>query len=286
MKLKHNKLRNPSILFELLVRQVTTDTLSNKESKAVDILKKHYNNNQIAKEYKIYKTLAEAKNLSETKANVLLNAAIEAHKKLNKAELKRQKYALIADIKENYNIDDFFKAKVDNYKTLASIYMIFEIASNSDSLDTNFESETKYRFSIIESISSSVAKKEVDPVLEKYSEFDKGTKALVYKLMVQKFNEKYSNFDKKQKKLLKEYITNSPNSSTFRNFVNSELLEVKEQIKKVSNKINDEARKVKITEVLNFVEEVPANKSVCEKDIHNLLYYYELLKEFKTETSQ
>ena len=63
MKLKHNKLRNTGLLFELLVRQITTDTLNNKESKAVDILKKNFNNTLIAKEYRIYKALLSSKNL-------------------------------------------------------------------------------------------------------------------------------------------------------------------------------------------------------------------------------
>jgi len=116
MNLKHNKIRNTGILFELLVRQITTDTLNNKESKAVDILKKHFNGSQVAKEFKIYATLANAKNLSEAKANVIINAAVDAYRKLNKTVLKTQKYELISDIKENYNIDEFFKAKVENYK--------------------------------------------------------------------------------------------------------------------------------------------------------------------------
>jgi hypothetical protein len=52
MKLKHNKLRNTGLLFELLVRQITSDTLNNRESKAVDILKNNFNNNSIAKNTK------------------------------------------------------------------------------------------------------------------------------------------------------------------------------------------------------------------------------------------
>ncbi len=278
MKLKHNKLRNTGILFELLVRQITIDTLSNKESKAVDILKKYYNNSEVSKEYKIYKALSEAKNLTESKANVLINAALDSYKRLNKSSLKKQKYSIISEIKENYNIDDFFKIKIENYKLLASIYMLFEMC-NSQEFD--FNSETKYKFSLIESISSTNNTEDKDPVLKQYESFDKGTKALVYKLMVQKFNEKYSNFDDKQKTLLKEYITNSPSSSKFRDFVNKELSLVKKEIKIKAQKVEDAVRKVKINEVLNFAEEIPDNKSVCEKDVHNLLYYYELIKEFK-----
>jgi len=277
MKLKHNKLRNPSILFELLVRQITTDTLNNRESKAVDILKKHYNNTQISKEYKIYNTLSQHRNLSEAKANVLLNIAVEAHKKLNKNSLKNQKYDLISDIKENYNIDEFFKAKVDNYKTLASIYMLFEMYGSNE---INPEEEAKHRFTIMESIADSPKSEKLDPVLETYNAMDKGTKSMVYKILVQKYNDKYSSFDDNQKTLLKEYITNISTSDTLREHINSELVKVRSALKKHTDNLKDEVRKVKMNEVFNFMEEIPSNKQVCEKDIHNLLYYYELLKEF------
>ena len=279
MKLKHNKLRNTSILFELLVRQITTDTLSNKDSKAVDILKKHYNKTNIAKEYKIYKTLAEAKNLSEAKATALINIAIEAYNSLNKNALKREKYSLIADIKESYNIDEFFKAKVDNYKTLASIYMLFEM---KDSNLVDIEKESQYRFTIMESISNVESKKEKDPVLEQYQTYDKGTKALIYKLLIQKFNEKYSYLGEDQKNLLKEYITNISTSDKLREYVNEEFSRVKKSLNKITSNLKDEVRKVKLTEVSNFIELVPENKQVCEKDIHNLLSYYSLINEFNS----
>lgn len=282
MKLKHNKLRNPAILFELLVRQITTDTLNNRESKSVDILKRHYNNTQIAKEFKIYKTLYEAKNLSEAKASILINSAIQAHSKLNKTTLRKAKYDLIADIRESYNLEEFFKSKVNNYKTLASIYMLFETV-NSDIVDPEIES--KYRFTIMESICENPNKNAKDSLLEEYNSYDKGTRSLVYKLLIQKFNEKYSDLDDNQKSLLKEYITNISTSDSLREYVNTEITKVKKGIKKQAASLKDEARKVKLNEVCNFIEEIPENKQVCEKDIHNLLYYYELLKEFKQVNS-
>ena len=278
MNLKHNKIRNTGILFELLVRQITTDTLNNKESKAVDILKKHYNGTQVAKEFKIYKTLANAKNLSEAKANVIINAAVDAYRKLNRTELKTQKYALISDIKENYNINEFFKAKVENYKTLASIYMLFEM-DRSNKVDP--ETEVKYRFAIMEDICASHAKEEKDTIIEEYNSYDKGTKALVYKLLIQKFNEKYSDLDDNQKNLLKEYISNISTTEKLKEYMNGEFVKVRTKLGKYAKSMTDEVRKVKLAEVMNFIEEIPSNRQICEKDIHNLLYYYELIKEFK-----
>ena len=44
MLIKHSKFKNTGILFELLVRQITADTLSGQNSKATVILKKYFNN--------------------------------------------------------------------------------------------------------------------------------------------------------------------------------------------------------------------------------------------------
>lgn len=278
MKLKHNKLRNTGLLFELLVRQITSDTLNNRESKAVDILKNNFNNNAIAKEYKIYKALLTNKNLSEAKANIVIESAIQAHKKLNKSLLSSQKYKLISQIKENYDIEEFFKSKIDNYKTLASVYMLFEMYQ-SDSIDP--QNEVKFKFSIMEDICAGVREAKKDPVLEEYESFDKGTKALVYKLMVQKFNEKYSEFNKNQKRLLKEYINSITTPETFKEYVNEELEKLKTKLTTLSKKVNDEVRKIKIQEVINIIKPVPQHKQVCDLDLENLLHYYELEKELE-----
>ena len=278
MKLKHNKLRNTGLLFELLVRQITSDTLNNKESKAVDILKTNFNNNAIAKEYKIYKALLTNKNLSEAKANIVIESAIQAHKKLNKSLLNSQKYKLISQIKENYDIEEFFKSKIDNYKTLASVYMIFEMYQ-SDNIDP--QNEVKYKFSIMEDICHGIKEAKKDPVLEEYESFDKGTKAMVYKLMVQKFNEKYSQFNKSQKRLLKEYINSITTPETFKEYVNEELDRLKTKLSTLSKKVNDEVRKIKIQEVINIIKPVSQHKQVCDLDLENLLHYYELEKELE-----
>jgi len=278
MKLKHNKLRNTGLLFELLVRQITSDTLNNRESKAVDILKNNFNNNAIAKEYKIYKALLTNKNLSEAKANIVIESAIEAHKKLNKSLLSSQKYKLISQIKENYDIEEFFKSKIDNYKTLASVYMLFEMYQ-SDNIDP--QNEVKFKFSIMEDICAGIREAKKDPVLEEYESFDKGTKALVYKLMVQKFNEKYSEFNKNQKRLLKEYINSITTPETFKEYVNEELEKLKTKLTTLSKKVNDEVRKIKIQEVINIIKPVSQHKQVCDLDLENLLHYYELEKELE-----
>jgi hypothetical protein len=156
--------------------------------------------------------------------------------------------------------------------------MLFEMYQ-SDSIDP--QNEVKFKFSIMEDICAGVREAKKDPVLEEYESFDKGTKALVYKLMVQKFNEKYSEFNKNQKRLLKEYINSITTPETFKEYVNEELEKLKTKLTTLSKKVNDEVRKIKIQEVINIIKPVSQHKQVCDLDLENLLHYYELEKELE-----
>ena len=52
MRIKHSKYKNTGILFELLVRQITADTLREGESPAVDLLKNYFFKSELGKELK------------------------------------------------------------------------------------------------------------------------------------------------------------------------------------------------------------------------------------------
>ncbi len=73
MKIKHSKYKNTGILFELLVRQITADTLSGKESKAIDLLKTYFVKTELGREYKLYETITKSKVLNESRAALYLN---------------------------------------------------------------------------------------------------------------------------------------------------------------------------------------------------------------------
>ena len=111
MAIKHSKYRNTGVLFELLVRQTTSDLLNNRDSKAVKILKKYFTNTELGKEYSLYNTLASSNQLSEAKAEILISTLIEQYVKLDSEKIDKLKYNLIKEIKSNYDIEEFFKAK-------------------------------------------------------------------------------------------------------------------------------------------------------------------------------
>ena len=214
-KTKHSKIRNTGILFELLTRQITVDVLNNdKKGSAANILKEFFNKNtQLGKEYELYRVLTVENYKSETKANHLVDAVIKARQKLNESSLKREKYNLIKEVRSNYDINDFFMARIPNYKVNASIYKLFSIKE-----PTNPKVETESRFTIIENITrkSISAKKKEDVVVEGYKKQEKDLRLLAYGILVEKFNKKYSTLSKTQRNLLKEYINNISNTNSLK----------------------------------------------------------------------
>ena len=57
-KVKHNKIRNTGLLFEFLLRQITSDVLNKNNGQAVKIVKEKFNENtELGKELALYNIL-------------------------------------------------------------------------------------------------------------------------------------------------------------------------------------------------------------------------------------
>jgi hypothetical protein len=275
MIIKHNKMRNTGILFELLVRTITADALSNKNSPAIDILKKHFIKSELGKEYKLYETVFKNIPLSETKAEITLNAVLESSCNLNKNILKREKYNLIKDIKEHYNLNEFFKTKISNYKAQASLYMLIETYGNRKTDPNQIISN---KVNLLECLTST----QIKPIQESIDEFkgyDKDLRILTYKILLEKFNEKYSTLNSDQKLILKEYINIVDNDLQLREFYNKKIEELKLKLTSQNKRITNLVTKIKLTEVINLLKIVPKVENVKNENVVNLLQYYSLVEE-------
>ena len=278
MKPKHSKYKNTGILFELLTRQITSETISNDNPKATGILKKFFSNNStLLKEYQIYHALLNKKFNKEANAAVLLETLVNAHSKLNKSALRRERYNLVREIKNVYNLEDFFKAKINNYKVYASVYNLLENNSSNPLHVVNS------KVIILEHITEKGLpnKPKKDMVMEEYEKFDKETRALTYKMLMEKFNEKYAGLNKNQKTLLKEYVYNISNSPKLKRFINEEINNVRAEIKELSKK-TDKVTQIKLNEVVSLIKPLCKKSSVHDDNVVNLLNYYELVNELKS----
>lgn len=283
-KIKHSKFKNTGFIFELLVRQITSEIMSANKSTAEKILKEHFNSKkELSKELKLYQYLINEKYNSESKAEQFINTILEARKRLDEKKLTKEKYNLIKEIKETYNLDEFIKSSISNYKTLASIYKIFETVSTDEQYDpTDIVSS---RFTITESIiNSSIQNKETklkDAVMEEYKKQDGDLRAVSYKLLVESFNNKYKNLTTEQKVLLREYINNINNTGKLNQFVGDETTKLVEELKQVGSKISDKVTKIKLAETISNIKKIKSVKKIKEQHLSALMMSYELLSELK-----
>ena len=281
-KLKHHKLKNTGILFELLSRQITADLLSeNSNPFSVKLLKKYFNKGtQLGKELRLYNILMKESCSSEIKSNYLLDNVVKTRESLSNKSLRRQKYNLIKEIKDNYPLTDFFKSKIKNYKIYASIYQLFENA-NTDPKDV-----MDIRYTIIEHLQSDgkkVNKKKIDSKLvEQYKKQNEDVRLLSYKILVDNFNSKYKNLNAPQKKLLREFINNISNTNKIKEYFDSEVVKLTKQLKSYSQKIDDKVTKIKVNESIKLMNEKFNSNSVSDEHFLSLMRYYELAKELKS----
>ncbi len=286
-KLKHNKIKNTAILFELLTRQITADVLAGKKTASVDIVKEFFNEKtELGKELQLYRLLSEKHFKTETKANELVNVVVKSRQRLSNSKLRNEKYNLISKINENYNASDFFNGRIRNYKLLASIYNLFQ----SETLNENFNAEEviNSKFTILEhivnkKISGSSLKNQV---IKEYNKTDKDLRLLTYKILVDKFNKKYKNLDESQKDLLKKYINNISNTNYMKDFVINEVKKVKNTLNEHSSLVSDKVTKIKLVEAINQLKNLTKGKVVTEKQVLKLMRYYELVKEIENVHKQ
>jgi len=283
-KIKHSKFKNTGFIFELLVRQITSEIMSANKSVAERILKEHFNSKkELSKELKLYQYLINEKYNSESKAEKFIDTILEARKRLDETKLTREKYNLIKEIKDTYNLEEFIKSPISNYKTLASIYKIFEVASTDEQYDpTDIVSS---RFTITESIiNSSIQNKDIklkDLVMEEYKKQDEDLRAVSYKLLVESFNNKYKNLTNEQKGLLREYINNINNTGKLNEYVSNEITKLINGLKEVGSKITDKVTQIKLAETIANVRKVKSVKKIKEQHLSALMMTYELLNELK-----
>ena len=272
---KHSKYKNTGILFELLVRQVTNDTLQGVDkSPAVEVLREFFKKStSLKKELGFYQALQNQKFKTESKANAFIDAILKEHQKLSQSIIKKQKYNLIKEIKNRYDLEAFFSQRINNYTANASIFMLMEGSTPSKLI--------KFRYNIVESIIGK-KKSKLNESHSLYQEQDKDIRLLSYKILIEKFNEKWGdNLGAKQRTLLKEYINNISNTPKLKDYLSSEITKTTKTLNKLSTKIVDPIVKIKLQEVSTQIKNIDLEKNVKDKYIISLMRTYDLIKEVK-----
>ena len=214
--------------------------------------------------------ILKSKVVNESRATLFISTALDNSIKFNKSSLRKQKYNLINEIQTHYDLNTFFGAKIKDYKELAALYTLIEGVSNEKDTDTNQLIANK--ITLLEFLTKDkVSTTQKDLVMEEYSTYDKDTRILTYKILLERFNDKHNDLTNDQKQVLKEFINSVDSTPGLRKFYNSKIIELK-----------DKATKVKITEISKFLIELSKTDKINSDNLVDLLQYYDLVNEIKT----
>ena len=279
-KVKHNKIRNTGLLFEFLLRQITSDVLNKDNGHAVQIVKEKFNENtELGKELALYNILITKKFKSDTKADYFINEVMKARSDLNNSTLRRERYNLIKEIQSNYNIQKFMSSKVPNYKTYASIFTLFEY-NKSLSPDQKTESF----FNIVEHVTTDDTSIKLSETVTTLPD-DEDLRILTYRTLLEKFNQKYTKLSGAQKNLLREYINNISNTNSLKDTLREIVKGLKEDLTTHSKNLKDKVVKIKMSEAIKSIDKFCGidDKTDVVKDeyVIQTMRYLELVKEVK-----
>lgn len=280
MSIKHSKYKNTGILFELLTRQITSDILSGrKEPKAIPILEKYFNRNkELGKELVLYLSFFNGKKLSETKSLDYINIVVDQRKKLDNRKLKEQKYDLVKEIKENYDLRKFLFNRVPSYKIYASIYKSFECAVQGYTYD-NVRELSSAKYTLVEYLCGETENKNIvieSEVINTLREQEEDLRLLTYRLILEKFNKKYKKLNEDQKNLLREFLNKGTDTSHILQLAKNEARKLSDSINKKIKHVQNDVQKIKLAEIRNQLNNFESLKYVKNNHLTALMIGYEL----------
>ena len=273
-KLKHNKLKNTGLIFEILSRCVMNEVLNvTTEQKAFKIIKRHFSpDSELLKELQLYQGLSL---VTEHDPDQLIEISLQTRKKLNEQNLSNEKFKLIRSIKLNYDLNKFFETRVTNYKLSASIFKLFENQSYISPSDYLTAKKT-----ITESIKGS--NPEIDLKTESFWRTqDPDIRNLGFKFLINEFNDRYKGLTSKQKALLSKYINEDASSYEFKSYVVNECTYINKRLNQLKGSVEDEITKIKLTETINLVDSIISSKQIKDDHLSAMLKYYELIEELE-----
>ena len=269
-KVKHNKIRNTGLLYEFLLRQITLDVLKgDKSSGAVQMIKKRFNENtELGKELALYNILSTKKFKSDKRAEYFISEVVSNRHNLNNSLLKRERYNLIKELKETYDLQKFMSSKVKNYKLYASAYKLFEYTIISP------EQKTESFFNLVEHVTTNNDSIKLSENVGTKLPNDEDLRILAYQTLLEKFNQKYSKLNLAQKNLLREYINNISGTSSLKEYVEKEIPKIKKELVTHSKNLSDKVVKIKLKEAVKSIDnfcKLTESKNVKDNTVVQLM---------------
>tara|TARA_B100000575_G_C23130508_1_gene655736 strand:- start:1017 stop:1847 length:831 start_codon:yes stop_codon:yes gene_type:complete len=274
MKIKHNKKRNTAFVYEALIKEATEAIVKNdleKKQKIVKIIKNYFAPfSELKRDLDCYRSLYETRGLDSETSEKIIKEAKLSKMLIDPANLFKQQTSLINDINKDLS-PDIFNNFVPNYKTLATIFQMFN--------GSNPKQQIMLESQLTDFMST--AEEEVEEMVP--------IDNIVYNSFVKKFNEKYGDsLLKEQKELLMHYITSFvDNSLELKIFLNEEIgrLKVKLQEAKTTDEIKSDASMINKTDSVISKLDNYSKEIVSESLLLTVLKTQKLVKEIYSDVS-
>ena len=203
MSKAHNKKRNVGIIYEQLVRKVSEALVKGDSDRAdvvLGILKRNFKKDtELYKEFRLFNALVKTTVSSDSIATRILSEAKSAAQDHDSSQLRKEKSRLIKEI--NHVLDDpaFYKTRVDDYRTYATIQTLlndWRSGPKSDISRVALYEDQIHSWLITE-------KKSVKLEDLRSNNIDK----LTVKIMREKFNKRYgASLSEGQRSLIREMV--------------------------------------------------------------------------------
>ena len=277
--MKHNKKRNVGIIYELLLKHISTKLLegNKKDAKiATRLIEKHFKKGtELYKEFRLFNALAKS-NITHTHTVAsILNEAKIASRKLNKATLEKEKSLLLKDI--NYKIadKDFYYRSIADYRDLGVVQLsLNEWRKKDRDVKKLVDLEVRLGELMLRD------KNKVNEHKYDASHSDR----LVLKIMTEKFNRRYGEeLTTDQKKIIEGYVfLSDKNPSQLQEFFKVKKQEALVNLENFEDTSSNKYLLSKLDEVREKIASLPV-KNIDDQNVVKFLTLTKMISEIKKE---
>jgi hypothetical protein len=197
--LKHNKKRNSYIVYEQLLSLASRLSIAKQREElrfVVSIISDCFNKNSLLfKEKKLFESILKTKGLTKEDAGKVLDESIKEASTIDYNKINQEKERLVNIISKQIS-GDVFDIPIKEYKTLASVQILFNESRNASKVFSTPVERVKIKTVLTERM----CKKEIVKSDEKID-------SLTYSILLKQYNEKYSKLiNEDQKDLLRAWL--------------------------------------------------------------------------------
>ena len=280
--MKHNKKRNIGLIYELFLRHMSKCIVEDDKKNlkiATDVVSKSFDRKkELYKEFRVFNALSNANLGSNENAVNLLRESKNIIQNINSGKLTKEKSFLIKEINYKINNKNFYYSRVENYKDLGTIQLLFNEWKKKDNSNLLIEKELEDKVILILLKNKIKINEELNNTKK---ENDIETSDIVFNIMTEKINKKYKTMTSSQKEIIKNYCLYNENTKKLESFLGIIKENCKSRLREFKLKNENDYLSNKINNVelqINELKTIDCN----DKEIVKFLTLTELIEEFNS----